>query len=525
MKRASAILLIGALLLPLAACGPKKKAKEERAEKGDDRLAELMSERRKRLAETMPASDEPDGSSHPWLAWVGQVAGTVSRSELKKVGVIARGTPTAAMADELGTWLESQKAFYFDEKMAPNEYWRDLSIASKSAVGKPWQLDLEFDKIFFHAAEMARTNKLFASAPDDDRVTRYFTYWLLVWGFEAKTSLFQEEVNKLCKTKLGTFCDEIPMEQRPFQVMKPYYEQVKGMIGEFRKNYPSSPYDAFLVRLDAAYDKRIAEVPAWSEKPRLVGMRSTVPAPVPGNAVLFVSDEGVTLMDNVLRKAGDPDKPWKADWAADVELEKAINLLVEDVRSSTVSNFNQSRILVLPQGDVPMRYLQSLVRATIVGEHAKEWPTMLLVGRRRADGSNERVGFLISLLETEKLVSFKLDAPGKGKVSCSAWAVVGGQRHEAKGFTAAVYHDGSKVHVGRLSPDGAYKDVQSADRHGEGERLEKWADAQTNSMVVAVPASATYEQWIEAMNGVALRCNEEGCKQERSNPVFLATCN
>jgi len=195
------------------------------------------------------------------------------------------------------------------------------------------------------------------------------------------------------------------------------------------------------------------------------------------------------------------------------------------VRSSTVSNFNQSRILVLPQGEVPMSYLQSLMRATIVGEHAKEWPTMLLVGRRRADGSNERVGFLVSLLEAEKLVPFKLEAPGKGKLSCSAWAVVGGQRHEAKGFTAAVFHDGKQVHVGRLAPDGAYKDVQSAEPHGEGDRLEKWADAQTSSMVVAVPASATYAQWVEAMNGVALRCNEEGCKQERSNPVFLATCN
>lgn len=508
-------------------CGPtKKKAKEERAEKGDERLAELMTERRTRLMATLPTSDDPDGSTHPWMAWVGQVAGTVSRAELKKVSVIARGTATAELADALATWLEAQKGFYFEEKLAPKEYWRDLSVASRASAGKPWQMDLDFDKIFFHAAEAARMHNLFASAPDDDRVTRFFTYWRLIWDFDAKTSLYQEEVSKLCKEKLGTFCNPMPMEQRPFQVMKPYYEAIKGMIAQFRRDHASSPYEPILTRIDAMYDKRLAAVPKWGESPELVGMRSGISAPVPGNAVLWVTDDGVRLMDNQLRKVGDAEKPWKPDWEPDAALEKDVSTLCEDVRASTVSNFNQSRILVVPQGNVAVSYLQGLIQATTIGEHAQEWRTLQLVGRRRFDGLNERVGFVVTVLAPEKVVPFKLERPGGkgGKASCTAWAVVGSQAYEAKGFAAAVFHDGKAVHVGRLAADGSFRDVQSAPPHGEGDRVEKWADGLTTAFVVAVPARATYAQLVEAMNGAALRCTAEGCRQERGTPVFVATC-
>ncbi len=529
-RNLSSLLLASLLALAtLSACGPKKNAKEERAGKGDDRLAELMSERRQRLSASIPASDVPDGSTHPWLNWVSQVAGTVSRAELKKVAVVARGTATANTADELATWLESQKAFYFEEKMAAMEYWRDLSIARNSSVGKPWQVDLDFDQIFFHAAQVARTADLFARAPDDDRVTHYFNYWLLVFGFEAKTSLYQDETNKLCKEKLAGFCDPIPMELRPYQVMKPYYQKVQEMIAAFRKAWPGSVYEPFLQRLDAVYAKRISEVPAWSEDPKLVSMRSGVPAPLPGNAVLYVTAKGVSLMENALRKPDDPARPWKPDWAPDPELGQAVSALVQDVRSSTVSNFNQSRILVVPDADVPMRYLEPLLRSTIIGEHAQEWPTVILVGRRRADGSNERVGFTLSLLDTVKAIPFKLDAPAggaaRGKLSCTAFAVVGAQRFEAKGFASAVFHDGKSVHVGRLSLDGAYREVQSAPGHGEGDRLEAWTDAQTASVVVAVPKALSYAALVEALNGVALRCTPQGCKQDRTVPVFVATCD
>ncbi|MEY3012601.1 MAG: hypothetical protein RIT45_1336 [Pseudomonadota bacterium] len=525
--RALALLLAtsAALALPLTGCGPKKKQKEVRAEKGDARLAELMTERRKTLIEKMPTSDEPDGSTHPWLQWVGQVAGTVSRAELKKVGVIARGTKVAGIAETLATWFEAQKKFYYDEKMDRKEFYRDLSVAAKDSEGRPWEMDVEFDRIFFHAAEAARTPHLFKATPTDDQVTRFFTYWTFVWDFKPKTGILEDEVNALCKEKLEGYCDKIPMELRPFQLMRPYYEKVQGMIAAFRTKYPSSPYEPFLTRLDAFYKARIAAVPEWKEEPRLVPMRSTKPAPVSNNAVLFVTEQGIALMDNLLRKPDDPEKPWKADWKTDSELPGQISLLVEDVRSSTVSNFNQSRIFVVPQEDVPVRFLEPLMRATIVGEHAKEWPTMILVGRRREDGSNRRVGYDATILAADKVVPFKLAiAEAKVRKNCTAWAVAGAQALGAKGFGPAIYHDGEKVWTGKLATDGTLRDAQGAAGHGEGDRLVAWADAQTQSIVVAVDENASYADWIEAMNGVVLRCEGEECKTPRNQPVFFATC-
>ena len=67
--------------------------------------------------------------------------------------------------------------------------------------------------------------------------------------------------------------------------------------------------------------------------------------------------------------------------------------------------------------------------------------------------------------------------------------------------------------------------VQSAPGHGDGDRLEAWTDQQTSSVVVALPSTATYAHWLEALNGVALKCSDaEFCKTERTVKVFVATC-
>ncbi len=521
-------LLLVATLLPLSACGPKKKKKVVRAEKGTAKLEQIMLERRKRLTSTAPKDGKPgsDGG-HPYLEWMSKVAGTVSRSEFKKVGVIARGTKIAGTADDLATWLEGQKKFYFNAKMPPKDYWRDLSLAAAASKDTKWEEDLAFDKIFFHVAESARRHDLFGEGrgADDDRVTYFFTYLKLAFGYEPKTSLFREEINVMCRTKMNDYCKDIPMELRPTQVMIPYYKKVIDMIEAFKKKYPSSSYNAFNDQLIAWYQARIKAVPKWEEFPKLPPIRSTVAAPVNGNAALFVTKKGISLMGIALRKLNDAANPWTPDFTkTDEALTKRISQLVEDTRASTVSNFNQSNILLVPEGDVPVSYGLSLLEATIVGEHAKEWPTVILVGRRRADHSNRRSGFTVTLLALDKRIPFKLKAPGGKTKSCKAVAVVGRDALQAKGFTPAVYHDGKQVHTGKLSSDGTLRSVQSAAPHGEGDRLEKWADNQSTSIVVAVDANLPYAALLEALNGVALKCDGDECKKDRTQPVFIATC-
>ncbi|GEM_PF-3156693 len=560
-----ALFLVGtvAVSATVTGCGPKKKKKksEIRAEKGEAKLTEVMDARRKKLLAKLPKTDDGVGQDHPWLEWVSKTAGTTRKTEFRKVGVLAKGTKTADTANAIDRWLSAQKKFYWDQKLGPKEYYRDLTIAADKAKGKTYEQDVEFDRIFFHAAEAARTSDMFSESrgPEDDRVTRYFTYWRLAFDFEAKTSFFQEETNKLCNEKIKGYCDKIPMELRPYQVMRPYYDKVLSMISAFKTKYPQSPYNPFMDRLTAQYEKRKKAVPEWKEWPVLPGIRSTIGAPVGGNAVLWVTEKGIVLMDNVLRKLNEvpkaaseptttdpktgmavaikgfkkpkaPTEPWQPTWERDEDLELAVRVLVEDVRSSTISQFNQSQVLVVPKAEVPVRFLRQLMSATILGSHSKEWPTMMLVGRRREDGSNKRCGYKITLLAKDKHVPFKLTPPGAKKATkCSAWAVVGEEAYNAKGFAPVVYHDGKQVHTGKLATSGEIRSVISQKGHGEGDRLEKWAEQQATSIVVAVPENATYTTWLEALNGTALRCEKQKnlpprCKKLRASPVFVATC-
>ena len=540
--RILSLLLIAAMTLPLmAGCGPKKKKKVLRAENGLAKLTEVMEARRKRMLAKLPATDvKGDAEEHPWLAWIKKFAGSQSKSEFKKVAVMARGTDIARAGDELATWLEAQKRYFRDEKMSPREYYRDMSTAARSAKGQPWAQDLEFERLFFHAAEAARTHDMFAEqwGPMDDRVTRYFTYWLLIFDFKAKSSLFQEETNTLCNAKMGDFCKEIPMEQRPFQVMKPYYNKVLEEIAGYKKEFPQSPWNAFLDRIAAQYQQRVKNVPKWEEVPVLAPIRSTVAAPVGGNAVLYIEEDGIALMENVLRRAGQAPKEmddkgeqkeigpvWEPNWKRDAELERQISVLAEDVRSSTVSQFNQSTVLLITLATVPVSFIRAALSATVIGEHAKEWPTVMLVGRRRGDGSNRRAGYLLSIMASDKTVSFKLIPPGQKKaLECVAWANIGKQTFEAKGFAPVVWHDRKKVWTGKLATNGEMRDAEGADGHGEGPRLEPWAERQNTSIVVATPPDATYAELLEALNGVAHRCEKERCRIERDQPVFVATC-
>ena len=523
-----AVYLLLAALLVLPGCGPKKKKSELRAEKGLASLDELTRTRRSRLLAMLPAGDTKGDDEHPWLAWMKKGISVASPADYKAVAVTAARTPMEDKAGRLADWLAAQKRFYIDERLSPNEYMRDLLGAERTAKDMPWEQDVAFEKVFFHAAELARTYNLFHGGrePHDDRVTRFFTYWKYAFDFKPKSSLFDEETNRLCAEKLGDFCKDIPMEERPFQVMKPYCDKIIEDIAAFKTAYVGSPYIPLLDRIAAVYTAKKSEVPAWSEEPVLAEVLSTLPAPVGGNALLYVTEEGVALMDNVLRKPDDPDKPWKPDWTADPAIAQEISVLAEDVRSNTVSQFNQSDILIIARKDIPVSYLEPMMRATVVGDHAKEWRIMLLVGRRRADGSNRRAAYVVSVLSADKAVKFPLTGVDGKKHACTAWAVVGRDPLEAKGFSAAIWSDGKDITTGSLAEDGTLRSPVVSPAAESAARLETWADQQTRSIVVAVPSTLTWEFWLQSLNGVALRCDMASgeCIKGRNQPVFLATC-
>jgi hypothetical protein len=537
MKRflVASVLLLAA---PLPACKPQKADKAAATGEVKAAVEALMATRRQRVLAALPAEDAPkvEGDDHPWLAWIKRVAMTPPTSDLDKIGVRAKGDQ-AELVQALSQWLTAQKDYYIEQKIEPNEYWTALSSARRVAKGTAVEPDAEFDALFFHANRMAQPSSwnLFGGSPEDDTVTNFFTYWKFIFDFKPKTGILEDEVNALCATRLAEFCKPIPMEARTYQIMKPYYEGYLKQIADYKGKYADSPYVPFLDRVAKVVEQRITKVPQWKEEPVLAEIRSSVPAPIGGNAVLAITDKGVSLMEKALRT---PETGWKNDWAPDGKLVEEISKLVEDNRTSTGSPYNQSEIKVLTDPKVPVRYVEPLIRATIASEHGKEWPVAWLVGRRRLDGTNRRSGYFFTLLEKAKAVPFKVKSGGK-TMACTAWGVIGKDPQEAKGFQNGVFFDGDKLHYGRLNPDGGFSVDQVIEQGpAAAEQLDTWADGLTTATVVAAPESATMGQWIGAMNGVAMDCTKgatgpgagaaadttDECKLMRNQAVFIATC-
>jgi hypothetical protein len=503
-----------------------------RKEESAASVGEIMEQRRKRMVSMLPTEDSAGDDEHPWHAFVKRVVTVSPAAELRKAALTGRGTPVKDQAETLAKWMEAQRDYYLKENAEPNDMLAAQKGAERVAAGQPFEADVVFMGIFWHAHRLQLFPNLFKNNRRDERAARFFTFWKPIFDFTPKTAILEDEVNRLCREKLGDFCKPIPMEDRVFHVTKPYFEGVAKRIDDYKGKFPQSPYVPFLDRVAAVYRNLAGEVPPVEEFPVLPVIRSTIPAPVAGNATLSVTQKGVTLMDNVLRapdKPVVPEKPellWKPTFAADdAALHEAAGKLVEDVRSTTMSQYNQSLITVLAEADVPVAYLEPLLRATIVGDHSKEWPTLILAGRRREDGSNRRAGYTMTVLAKDKTVPFALKPPAGKPMKCDAFAVLGKDALASKGFLSVVFHDGKQVHAGKLGADGTLSNLQSAPPHGEGDRLDGWAAAQQNSFVVAVPAGATYSQWLESLNGAALGLDAEGeIKVPRTVPVFVASC-
>ncbi len=528
----AALLLVA--LVPACGNEPKKKKSAVKTEAAAASVAEVMEMRRKRVSATLPSGDDMGGEEHPWLEWIKKGVAVSPANELRKAATAVENTPVADQAEALAKWAEAARAYYQDEKIEPNEYWTTLGTARRLSAGSPWEADIEFEVFNFHAAELARSWTLMEADRHDDRVLRFFTYWKFVFDFNPKTGIYEDEVNWVCANKLAEYCKDIPMEERPGQVQRKYFEGVVKQIEAYKAKYPTSPWNALADRFAAKYKEKAEKLPTFVEYPIFPGIRSTFAAPLGGNAVLTITEKGVNLMDNQLRK---PEDGWKPDWSADGKLAEDISKLVEAVRSTTQSQYNQSNILLVTLAEVPVRYVEAAMRATIVGQHAKEWASAWLVGRRRGDGTNRRAGYQITLLPVaaagdkknhvdptvNKTVPFNFTLDKKNW-KCLAWATVGKDPYEAKAFQSIVFHDGKLIHAARISGKGELSSDQAAPSDGEGGRLETWGDQQATSIVVAVPETATYKELLEAMNGVALRCDVEGCKVPRTQPVFLATC-
>lgn len=531
--RLLATLALTAALPTVQGCEQPKKKSEVRAETGAQCLTTVMEARRKKMTELLPKSEESD-DEHPWLAYIKKISAVPPITEFKACAVEGAGSPAEEQGTVLARFVESQREYFQNEKRAPKEYWADLQGAQRVSQSQKWEADLEFEVLYWHLAELARSWTLFSSDTRDDRVLRFFSYQLRLWGFDAKTSLYTDEVGKMCKEKLGDVCKDMPDEDRPFFVMGLYFEAMAKKIDDYIAKYPQAPYNEFLKRAAAVYRDRAAKVPKHIEFPVLPGIRSTVSAPYSGNATLMLSKKGVALMDANLRLAeapppaagAKPTPPWKADWLADPALIKEAATVVESVRSNTVSPYSQSTLYVVPEPEVPVGYIAPILRATITGPASKNWFSFVLVGRTRFDGTNRRSGYTVSLIKPELVTKFSVIHPGtKKKLACEAFAAIGKDQIEAKAFKPIVLHGGDQVYTGRLADSGELTDLQAAPPHGDGERLESWAAAQNMSIVVAVPESATYAQWIEALNGVAYVCEKDnGCLVPRATPVFLATC-
>jgi len=516
----------------IAACGPKKLSPEEKNAAARTEIGKILQDRRDTIVKSFPTDDKADGE-HPWIGWIKRATIAPPTTEFEKIAVKYKDTPMAKHAKDLSEWMERQRLFYkHEQSVSVKELMRDIKNAQASLGDGTWREDLDFDELFAHAEKVMSMPRFFV-LPDnakDDRVTQLLTYWRYVWDFEPLTSLFEDEVNKLCKAKLPGVCDDVPMENRPFKVLKPYFEALAARCETFKKTHAQSAYNPIVDRLSKLFSdhaKRVDEafkLPDYEVFPDLASIRSTRPAPIGGNALLVITQRGVAILDVPLR---DPAKGWKPNgWKADKELAGEISKIVDEVRSSTASPYSQADITIVTEKPVTMDIIEPALRATIKGDKAKGWPRIVLTGRHRADGSMQRAGYRSVLLGKDLEGEAMVVNPENGKkLTCGVWGIIGEDARAATAFPSVVLRADKRVHAGRLAPDGKLGEIKSVEPYGDGNALETWADQQQGSILVATLGSSTYEQLLEALNAAAYRCTPDAeCNTLRSQPVYMGTC-
>jgi len=495
------------------------------------------------------------GQEH-WLIGFGKLM--TSDDVAARAEALAKTHERSAIANQFkdaADFLLMQKSYWDEPKGGLNMYVDYLSkmMDKGLAPDTPFLEHIRFELEILHAVNWEKSKKY----DEDTRLTNFYRYWKFAFDFKPeKREPFMNYVNRLCRAKLWDYCKPLMWEHRPYAMTRPYLEQLIANLEKFQSDYPQSAYNELAKEFVAMYRRELGGEPTFEEYPQLPDGRTDRDAV--GGDQLVVGPRGITWNGLDLKSVKDgnlalgPKDREAAAKALDEKLKRVLEDLAEQFDEPTIE-------LVVTQFDraTPLATLAPLL-ATFLEDKVTE---LGLLARRRADGSNRKVGIYLATywtpwppmkdiedrktaaekkadeearLEHDPRRKFPTDLAG---MKCRAIGRTGKLMAETAQPVAYLAFTAKEAATGAIEAPASYVEETAKAAAPEAKRpakealadpafLDGWVGGLTGPAVLAFDGSWTYGDLTNVLHRTLVACNDEACLEptERDLQLTIALC-
>lgn len=529
--------------------------KAEMEKSADEALAELLAERAKNIREAFEGRESLEGEGHWHQRWAKTVAndGLAARAD-----ALAKTHERSKLAQEFkdaAQYLTQQKDYWAESRGELNHYMGLLDQYIGRAKGKNWPFveHARFEKMFLHANHFERAK----SFPEDTQLTSYYRFWKFAFDFPPeKREPFVTYVNRLCRNRLWDYCKSLMWEHRPYAMKKPYLDKLIADLDAFRADYPDSAFKDVTKKLVEDYQADLADLPSFDEYPVLPDGRTNRDAV--GGDELVVGPEGITWngADLAVVKGGDLALDKKARDAAGAALNEKLKKIIDDLSAQ----FDEPTIeLAISQFDrsAPLATLAPLLWAMLDNKITE----LGLMARRRADGTNRKVGTYLATYYTPWPPNPDVEdrkSPEQKKsdeeerlrhdprrhvpetiagMKCRALGRTGKLMAEPHLPTAYLAFGPKQAAAGAIvAPEDLAKETTKAagpseqrdakEMMADGAALDAWVGGVGQAAILAFHTSWTYDDLVRVLQRTLVACTTDVCEHptEREIQLTIAIC-
>lgn len=536
--------LAGATAVGLSGCdlGLQKQLDDQK----DARFAEaraaleaIEKARYEAIAKGFPKdAKKPEGrAKHPYVLWRFQVpdmkyhyvhtapdgkkteADLTYEEALDKLAEDYAGTPTEGAAHDAAAfaknsaefWVAARKNNYGRMSGTVSRYVKFLqgymATSAKEAaeakkagdatfVPRPFQDEAAFDVTFTHVGRFyAGTNPI--------------PFWELAFNFPAQGAATPSRyVTRLCReSEIREKCKSVPAEFRPAAIQKPYFQWLVDHAKAFDSAHDVAVFDDVMRTAVKDVTAAQAALPKLIEDP--VMPESFADRAASRGFQWEMSKRSGALL--VGRGMGNLVLAEKYDGKLPAGSAAKIAKRIEELKATAGSTVSYETVVLEAERDMPGATLRDVLRAVPLADVRK----FDLVGRRRADESLKRVGFLLRLPDKPATESYQLQGQeertkcpymGHGgklgrRTKPGSVLVVSGDR--IRGATLSREAPDAPLVAGKLTLDAARTDVAA---------ISAWADKNHGIVRLFVDKSMSYDDIMQLVTGVAYKCIDTDVK-------------
>lgn len=520
----------------------------------EEALKELLAERARTIRKAWDGRANL-GEGHWLTAWGKTIATDGLAERAQALAKTHERSKLAQQFKDVAFFLGEQNWYWTNPKGELNQYMKTLKeIIDKTKDPKAPFLDhAKFERELLHAVQYQVSRKY----DEDTKLTSFYRYWKFAFDLPPKNQEpFVDYVNRLCREKLWDYCKPLMWEHRPHAINRPYMEHLEQALETFRKDYPDSALDEVAKAILEMYQGAVAEVPQFEEYPKLPDGRTARDAV--GGDELIVGPRGIAWNGAEVTAATE-GRPLGAGEraAAAAALDAKLKKVLEDIGVQ----YDEPTIeLVVTQFDrtTPLAVLAPLFdvlredKVTEVG----------IMARRRADGSNRKVGVYLATYWTpypptkdieDRKTPEQRKADEEARIEhdprrklpetiagmqCRAFGRTGKVMAETKQPTAYLAFTAKEALTGAIeAPESYVKETAKAAAPAERRQalealadaafLDGWAAGLTEPAVLAFHESWTYDELQRVLQRVLVTCKTETCEEptEREDAQFtIALC-